>query len=94
MLEAMSCGCTLVASATQPVQEMVMDGINGLLVDFFSPQQIADRVEEALTDPVLRACLSHRARETILERYDLKVTLPRQIAWIQETMAACRSDKG
>ena len=91
MLEAMSCGCALVASATPPVQEMVLDGVNGLLVDFFSPKQIADRIEEALVDPVLRSCLAHRARETILERYDLRLTLPRQIGWIQETMATCRS---
>ena len=86
MLEAMSCGCTLVASATPPVQEVVLDRVNGLLTDFFSAKQLTDRIEEALDDISLRKALSHRARETILDRYDLRQMLPRQIAWLQEMM--------
>ena len=91
MLEAMACGCTLVASATQPVQEVVVDGVNGLLADFFAPQQLADKVEDALTDASLRKTLSYRARETILERYDLRMVLPRQLALLQQVIEAGRS---
>ena len=87
----MACGCTLVASATQPVQEVVVDGVNGLLADFFAPQQLADKVEDALTDASLRKTLSYRARETILERYDLRMVLPRQLALLQQVIEAGRS---
>lgn len=45
MLEAMSTGCLLVASRTAPAEEVIRDGDNGLLVDFFSPVEIADRFE-------------------------------------------------
>jgi len=90
MLEAMACGCTLVASATPPVQEILLDGVNGLLADFFSPENLADRVEEALTDKALRRALAHRARETILDRFDLKQMLPRQLAWLKEKIDASR----
>lgn len=90
MLEAMSCGCVLVGSATPPVQEVVLDGVNGLLADFFSPQQLADRIEEALTDSSLRQVLAHRARETILDRYDLRQMLPRQLALLQQMMEKAR----
>jgi glycosyltransferase involved in cell wall biosynthesis len=48
MLEAMSAGCLLVASRTPPVQEVIEHGGNGLLVDFFSPQEIAGCVVEGL----------------------------------------------
>lgn len=91
MLEAMSTGCTVVASSTAPVMEVIQDGVNGLLADFFSPHQLADRMEEALADRQLRQALSHRARETILDRYDLRLTLPRQLNWIQQMMENARS---
>ena len=50
MLEAMAAGCLIVGSRTQPVQEVMSHGGNGLLVDFFSPDQVADRVIDALED--------------------------------------------
>jgi glycosyltransferase involved in cell wall biosynthesis len=77
MLEAMSAGCLVVGSSTPPVQEVLHHGGNGLLVDFFSPEAVAERVIEALEDP--RAFVSQRqnARQTILDRYDLRtVCLP------------------
>ena len=48
MLEAMSTGCLLVASDTQPVREVIENGANGCLVEFFDAFQIADHVEDAL----------------------------------------------
>jgi len=77
MLEAMSCGCLVIGSATPPVQEVIRDRENGLLVDFFSTQQIADRVEEVLDHPNRMQALRDAARQTIVERYDLRrVCLP------------------
>jgi glycosyltransferase involved in cell wall biosynthesis len=50
MPEAMSAGCLSFGSRTQPVQEVLHRGGNRLLVDFFSPDEIAERVVEALED--------------------------------------------
>jgi glycosyltransferase involved in cell wall biosynthesis len=86
MLEAMAAECLLVASATPPVQEVIAEGVNGLLVDFFQPEQVARRVFEALDRPEAFAPLRTGARQTILERYALAHCLPRQIALI-ETLA-------
>jgi glycosyltransferase involved in cell wall biosynthesis len=82
MLEALSTGCLVVASRTHPVTEVIEDGVNGLLVDFFSPQEIADRVEEALNSPTSMAPIRVKARETILERYNLAELLPKHLHWI------------
>lgn len=88
MLEALSTGCLIVASNTAPVTEMIQDGVNGLLVDFFSPEEICDRIEEALDNPEQMAQIRAQARETILERYDLAQLLPQHLQWIQETVEA------
>ena len=77
MLEAMSAGCLIVGSRTPPVQEVIHHGGNGLLVDFFSPDEIADRVLDALEDQRAFASLRQNARQTVLDRYDLRsVCLP------------------
>jgi glycosyltransferase involved in cell wall biosynthesis len=82
MLEAMSTGCLVLGSATQPVQELIQDGENGLLVDFFSPEKIANRIDEALDNADAMQPLRARARETILANYDLAQLLPKQLAWM------------
>jgi glycosyltransferase involved in cell wall biosynthesis len=77
MLEAMAAGCLIVGSRTQPVQEVIHHGGNGLLVDFFSSDEIAERVVEALKDRRSFASLRQNARQTVLDRYDLRsVCLP------------------
>lgn len=92
MLEAMAAGCLLVASRTAPVEEVIRDGENGLLVDFFKPSEIAGRVVEALEDRTLFAALRENARRTIVEKYDLKtICLPQQLAMIGEVTNAGRA---
>ena len=93
MLEAMAAGCALVASATAPVHEVIEDRQNGLLVDFFSPEQIAERVGQLLADPGQRAALGRAARETILERYALSKLLPAQMRWMQAALAHAPEDR-
>jgi glycosyltransferase involved in cell wall biosynthesis len=88
-LEAMAAGCVLVASATPPVQEVIADGCNGHLFDFFNPQALADKAAAVLADQPARQPLSERARETVVSRYDLHaVCLPRQVALILGTRTA------
>ena len=45
MLEALSTGCLVVGSSTPPVKEVIEDGVNGLLVDFFTPKKIASKMD-------------------------------------------------
>jgi glycosyltransferase involved in cell wall biosynthesis len=72
MLEAMAAGCLIVGSRTQPVEEVIHHGGNGLLVNFFSPDEIAERVIEALEDSRSFVSLRQNARQTIVDRYDLR----------------------
>lgn len=84
MLEAMAAGCLVVGSRTAPVAEMIQHGKNGLLVDFFKPAEIADRVVEALEDPRAFTDVRLRARQTVVENYDLKaICLPAQLKLLE-----------
>ena len=85
MLEAMAAGCLVLGSRTAPVEEVIRDGENGVLVDFFRPADIAERVVAALADPAYFAPLRVRARQTIMDRYDLKrICLPGQLKLIAQ----------
>jgi glycosyltransferase involved in cell wall biosynthesis len=81
-IEAMSFGCAMVGSKTPPVEEVMVDGENGLLANFRSPEHLAMRVEELLDNPELRARLGKAARQTVLERFDMRDCIKKQIDMI------------
>lgn len=84
MLEAMAAGAPIVASATPPVQEVIEDGVNGRLVDFFDVAGWSAALTDALANPGAMARLGAAGRATILERYDLRgVCLPRMIGFVE-----------
>jgi glycosyltransferase involved in cell wall biosynthesis len=77
LLEAMSAGCAIVGSATPPVLEVVRHEENGLLVDFFSPEQIVAAVDRVLDHPDRMADMRARARDFVIKNYDLhQICLP------------------
>ncbi|KIK86217.1 glycosyltransferase [Pseudomonas koreensis] len=44
LLEAMASNCVVIGSDTAPVTEVVVDGVNGFIVDFFDGEAIAAKV--------------------------------------------------
>jgi len=84
LLEAMSVGCCIVASNTQPLHEAIHHNETGRLVDFFDKEELANNVCELLDLPEERERLGKNAREFAQATYDLKtICLPRQLAWVQ-----------
>ena len=80
-LEAMAAGKLVVGSRTAPVEEVIEHGRNGLLVDFFDLRGLVRQVVEVLSDQERFAALGERARQTVVERYDLATRcLPKQLA--------------
>ena len=85
LLEAMAAECLVIASRTPPVEE-VIDGVdNGVLVDFFDSDALAEQICAALRDQPATAAMRRNARRSVVERYDLtSVCLPAHFALIRQ----------
>lgn len=84
LLNAMSCECTVLGSNTAPVQEVIQDGENGLLCDFFDVDGLTTRALEVLRDPAAHRMLGAAARATVCQRYSQDVVLPKLVSFYQE----------
>ena len=84
LLEAMSAGCAIVASDTQPLHEAIHHNETGRLVNFFDVAALTDEVCGLLQAAPERQRLGRNARAFAQAHYDLQtVCLPQQMAWVQ-----------
>jgi glycosyltransferase involved in cell wall biosynthesis len=93
-IEALSCGCLVVASDTEPVREFALDGHNALLADFHSSKAIAEKIIQALEHRSGLDRIRAQARETVLQRFDLKRLLPLQLAFLREAAVGAKGMRG
>ena len=84
LLEAMGCGCCIVGSRGMPVEEVIHDGVEGVLVPIDDHHRLAKRVLALLANPYLRDQFGKAARQTSLQ-WDQKVTLPKLASLIEGT---------
>jgi len=85
LLEAMSAGCAIVASDTQPLREAIVHNETGMLVNFFDPSALAQNVCELLNNSEERTRLGANARVFAQANYDLQtVCLPKQLEWVAQ----------
>lgn len=84
LLEAMSAGALVVGSRTAPVEEIITDGVNGRLVDFFDTEALAETLIDCLARPADFRPLRRAARASIVENHDLAtLCLPRLIDFVE-----------
>jgi glycosyltransferase involved in cell wall biosynthesis len=89
LLEAMAAGAHVVASRTPPVEEVVVHGETGHLVDFFDISGWSAALIEGLADPRAHDPLRAAARAHVVRRYDLRsVCLPRLLEFVESQGAA------
>ena len=82
MLDAMSCACPIVASATAPVLEFMENNKSGLLFDFYNIDEQVEKIEYALNNREKMAAIRANARNVIVENYSLKKVLPKHLEYI------------
>jgi len=64
-LEAMACGCAVVATDCGGPRDIIVDGRNGFLVEVGNVEQIVDRVKLLLNDPKLRQRFVKNSKDTV-----------------------------
>ncbi|MFM7783031.1 MAG: glycosyltransferase [Gammaproteobacteria bacterium] len=85
MLEAMACGAPVLGSATPPVQEMIRDGENGWLFDFFDREALVAKAVEILASDT--QAVRAAARAMVESRFSFREhSLPAYLALIRELL--------
>ncbi|MGZ2259603.1 glycosyltransferase family 4 protein [Roseobacter sp. A03A-229] len=72
LMEAMAMQATIVASDVAPVREVITHGETGLLVDFHTPDALAEQVINVLAEPTAHAHLGPAARAHVVEHHDFR----------------------
>ena len=72
LLEAMACGCPVIATAVSGNLDVITHGIDGILVPPKKPEEIAKSIIKLLNDNDNRKKLGINARKTIAKRFTWK----------------------
>jgi glycosyltransferase involved in cell wall biosynthesis len=84
LMQGMATGCTILGSATAPVQEVIDHGVHGLLADFWDVDGLAREALRVLRDPEGHRHLGQNARARILEKYELTVCTNQLVEFFKE----------
>lgn len=67
LLEAMSCGCAVVSTATCMIPEIIENGVNGFISN--DETELKGYIKQLLDDPSLAAKMGNAARKTVVEDF-------------------------
>lgn len=73
VVEAMGCECLVIVSRLPATEDVVFDGVNGLLVEPESPNELALAISNSLSANSSFAPLPLKAREMALSKYDWSI---------------------
>jgi glycosyltransferase involved in cell wall biosynthesis len=86
VIEAMACGLPIIASRVGGLPDLVIDGINGILVDAGSPDQLATAIKYLSTDPDLRIEMQLKSFQRAFDKFDIEKIVPRLIDIYERTL--------
>jgi glycosyltransferase involved in cell wall biosynthesis len=79
LLEAMATGLPVVATAIRGCREEVVDGVTGVLVPPRDHGALASAIEGILPAPERRAAMGEAGRRRVIERFDERAIVARQV---------------
>ncbi len=75
VLEAMACGKTVIATPVGGVKDVIVDNVNGLLVNVNDAEGLAEKMAEALSLPEKRESIGRAARSAVLHQFTFEKEL-------------------
>jgi len=88
LLEAMACGLPPVATRIGGVEDIVIDGENGVLAEPGDAASLAIGLRRLLADEGLRSNIAAQALQTIRESYTIDNAVPRYLGLYQRLLAS------
>ena len=83
LIEAMSCGMSVIGADSPGIREIILHGENGLLCGK-DPESIAQAIKQLLDDPELGQGLGDNARQFVLQNYALEDIVKKELEIIKE----------
>lgn len=93
LFEAMSCGCLLVGSDTEPVREVIRHGENGFLCDFWDSAALSQTIIGLLDRAPLMQPIRDAARRTIIDSYDVQQQGPQLLELLSKHYEAWKGGR-
>jgi glycosyltransferase involved in cell wall biosynthesis len=87
LLEACASGLPIVATDVPGCRDVVMHGVNGLLVPPRDPQALAKAIEELLTKPSLRDRMGKAGRQIAVDKFSLQKIIEQNLLVYQKAQA-------
>lgn len=78
-LEALSCGVPVVCYDVGGLKELVLNDVNGYLVEFGNTNLLAEKALQILKDDSRLVKFRKNAREIVIEKFDKRVIIPRYL---------------
>ncbi len=88
-IEALGCGCAVIASALEPIKEVIEHGKSGLLFKPGDSEELAGYMINLLTDKVRSQQLSSEGRKKMVETFDWELITEKYCQLIHKV---CSSD--
>jgi glycosyltransferase involved in cell wall biosynthesis len=79
LFDALACGCTVLASDTAPVREVIRHEENGLLAGFFDVEGLTRQALRVLQEPEAFRPMGQAGVRLIDEKYALARTIPAMV---------------
>ncbi|HEY4035209.1 MAG TPA: glycosyltransferase family 4 protein [Ktedonobacteraceae bacterium] len=93
LLEAMSCGIPSIATRVSGSEDIIEDGVNGLLVEPEQPEQMAHALRRLIEDPELAQRLAEAGRVTVLCDYQLSHAAERCLEFYYQALGLSQNEK-